>query len=48
MSGTLVHVGHGQYVIVVKGFGFVTKSEPIKKSEAVKMLTRLTFKGGKN
>jgi hypothetical protein len=45
MSGALVHVGHGQYVIVVKGFGFVTKSEPIKKSEAVKMLTRLTFTG---
>ena len=45
MSGTLVPVGRDQYVVVVKGFGFVTNSGPIRKPEAVKMLTRLTFTG---
>ena len=45
MSGALIPVGRGQYVVVVKEFGFVTKSEPIKKTDAVKMLTRLTFTG---
>ena len=46
MSGRLVPAGSGKYIVVVKGFGFVTKSEPVPKPEAVSLLADLTFKGG--
>ena len=45
MSGRLVSAGGGKYIVVVKGFGFVTKSDPVLKPEAVAILADLTFKG---
>ena len=44
MSGKMVPVGNGQYVVVVRGFGFVTRSALLSRSEAVKLLAQLTFK----
>jgi hypothetical protein len=45
MSGKMVPCGNGQYVVVVRGYGFVTRSALLKKDKALALLARLTFKG---
>ena len=45
MSGMMVPAGNGQYVVVVRGWSFVTRSNLLSKKAALKMLASLTFKG---
>ncbi len=45
MSGKMVPCGNGQYVVVVRGWGFVTRSNLLNHEDALALLTRLTFKG---
>jgi hypothetical protein len=45
MSGKMVPCGNGQYVVVVRGFGFVTRSALLSRSEAMSLLARLTYSG---
>ena len=44
MSGKMVPCGNGQYVVVVRGYGWLSRSGLLTRSDAVKLLAQLTFK----
>jgi hypothetical protein len=45
MSGKMVSCGNGQYVVVVRGYGWLSRSSLLTREEALKLLAQLTFKG---
>lgn len=44
MSGKIIPAGHSQYIVVVRGYGFVTRSNLLTRKAAIHLLARLTFK----
>jgi hypothetical protein len=44
MSARLIPAGHGQYVVVVRGYGYVTRSNLLTRAAALALVARLTFK----
>jgi hypothetical protein len=45
MSARIVPAGHNQFIVVVRGWSFVTRSALLTKPEAIHLAAQLSFKG---
>jgi hypothetical protein len=43
MSARIIPAGHNQYVVVARGYGFVTRSNLLTRVAAVALAARITY-----